>query len=174
MKIVFLIAFSIFTKHSLAQMDTIQFSTDSVTLGKAGFYQATFSPSTKLNARFDCGTGFLGYTFLLDSTNTWNLRGYSCSGFDSLDHGTWKITSKREITLESEKGKSVYQIYKLDDLYFLVASQDTENFKKDIHNRIRKYANRKPVILDKKLYTVNHIIGNSLIDKYLIMEPPEE
>lgn len=173
-RIILLIALSVITKIGLAQMDTIRFATDSLTLGQTGFYQASFSPSTKLNARFDCGTGFVGYTFILDSTNTWNLRGYSCSGFDSLDHGTWTIISNRNINLKSEKGNSVYQIYKLDDLYFLVASQDSEKFKTDIHNRIRQYANRKPVILDNKLYTVNHILGISLITKYFIMEPPEE
>jgi hypothetical protein len=174
MKIVLLIAISIISKHSLAQMDTIPFATDSMTLSKAGFYQVTFPASTKLNARFDCSTGFTGYTFIFGTNNKYFIRGFSCSGFDSLDNGTWNIKSNRDIILESKKGKSVYQVYKLDDLYFLVAIQEAEKFKSDIHNRIRKYAYRKPVILDKKLYTVNHIIGESLIDKYFIMEPQEE
>lgn len=174
MRLLYLITFSIITSHCFAQIDTIPFGTDSVTFGKAGFYRVTAPAFTKLNAHFVCGNGFTGYTYTLDSTNSYIKGGYSCMSRDLWDSGRWKIKANGNVILISQRKKAVYQLYKLDDIYFFVPELEAEKFKAVVYREMRKYAKRKPIVLDNKLYTVNHIIGVSLSDKYFTMEPSED
>jgi predicted nucleic-acid-binding Zn-ribbon protein len=155
---------------SYSQVPTLQYEDDSIFYSKPGFYQVTFLGSEKITGIFTISNGFTGYNIEIDRASRFKKTGFSCSGQDRLDSGYVKILNGAQFIFTSQKSKTSYSLYKLDDVLILVESDRQNDFIKKVQSLIDRSAQGSIFKIENKTYSANTCIAGGLREEYYLME----
>ena len=119
---------------------------------------------------FSISNGSCGDKFQLDSNMTFKEIDFCCTGRSKVDSGSWIVKDRNIIILKSSKQTLQFDVVKFDNFYFFIQPSQRQRFTDDIISMRLKYKNAKPVTIDNRIYTVDYLIGISLIKKYYVKE----
>ncbi|HLP35639.1 hypothetical protein [Lacibacter sp.] len=119
---------------------------------------------------FYISDGFGGYNFRLDSNMTFRKIDFSCMARFTVDSGSWTIRNNNTVVLKSNKQTLYFDIVKFDNFYFFILPTQRQKFVADLQSTRVKFKNAKPFTIDDKTYSVNYMIGYSLVEKYFAKE----
>lgn len=119
---------------------------------------------------FYISNGFCGYNFRLESNMTFQKIDFCCTGRFTVDSGSWTIKDYNTAILKS-KGRTLYfDIVRFDNFYFLILPTERHKFINDVKAARLKFIKAKPITIDNITYSVDYMIGYSLIEKYYAKE----
>ena len=119
---------------------------------------------------FYISDGFGGSNFRLDSNMTFQKIDFSCMARFTVDSGSWTINNHNTVVLKSNKQTLRFEILKFDNFYFFILPTQRQKFVKDLQATRVKFRNAKPFAIDDKTYSVDYMIGHSLVKKYYAKE----
>ncbi len=115
---------------------------------------------------FCISNGFCGYYYQLGSNMMFKKVDFCCEGQFIVDSGSWAIKNNNTIALRSNKASLYFDIVKFDDFYFFILPRQRKNFIADLGKAKTKLKNARPFKLENRTYSVDFIIGHSLLEKY--------
>ena len=116
------------------------------------------------------GDGFGGQYFQLDSNMTFKKISFGCGSRFTIDSGSWTIKKENNLILKSGKRILKITIIKVDNFYFFLFPEQIQKFNADLKVLKLKFKNKSPIKIDNKTYSIDHMIGFSLNDKYYAKE----
>jgi hypothetical protein len=126
--------------------------------------------SKDITGSFYISDGFGGYEFQLDSNMKFHKIDFSCEAKFIIDSGSWKINNHHTAVVISGTKKYHFDIIRFDQFYFLILPSQRQKFIKDLLELKYSYKKVGSFVFDNKTYTVNYLIGYSLIKKYYAKE----
>lgn len=135
--------------HSVPEL---QFVTDTSAMAKTGIYQLGTVPS------------FL--QLKLDSSMHFQIRGFSCTSHEIIDTGVWFVYKTGRIGLKTKTGLKTFDLVKFDHFYFCIPPSERTKFVDDFRTTETRYKDLKPSYAEKKVYTVNEMTADFLMDNY--------
>ena len=170
MRILLVFLANIISGISFSQLPTLQYENDSMFNSKSGFFRVTLGSSEKITGIFTISNGFTGYNLQVDRASKFTKTGFSCSGQDRLDSGYVKYLNDAEFSFISQKSKTSYSLYKLDDVLLLVEIDRQTDFIKKVKRLIDSSTQSSIFKTDYKTYSANSCIAIGLRGEYLLME----
>jgi hypothetical protein len=110
--------------------------------------------------------GYGGYNYRLDSNMRFDKIDFSCMAKFKVDSGAWTIQNSNTVVLKSSKQTLHFDILKFDQYYFFTLPTQRQSFVQAIKKAPLKFKDFKPTTMNGKRYTIEFMIGHTLVEKY--------
>jgi len=115
---------------------------------------------------FAKGENFNSLYYRLDSSMSYTKISTGCSGGSAVDSGSWDIRNDQFVILKSDEETLKYELLSFDKYLFFIPSSQRMTFISDLTSLRNRYRKFSPRIIDGVTYTLDHIVGEQMRDKY--------